>query len=101
MSKQSVTKAIHHVSSVVYLVNELIRLKIMRVVHRGRFEIMSDFLPSDSKSREARLLNLWVYARIGLDLSPDHILEIFDAETGMLMATVSGAKVTIENSFIL
>lgn len=101
MTKQSTLKAIHHSHKVIGLAKGLINLKLLTVTSPARFELMPDLLTSDPAKREIILRNLWIYATIGLDLHPDHILEVFDVETGMLIASVSRAKVTIENSFTL
>lgn len=100
MTKQSTLKAINHSHKVIGLAKSLIDLKLLTVTSPARFGLMPDLLTSDPAKREIILRNLWIYATIGLDLHPDHILEVFDAETGQLMASMSGAKVRLDEKYV-
>ena len=100
MSKTNTLRAIHHSSKLIGLAKQLIQLRLLTVDSPARFRLMPDILPADTKARHAFLQNLYIYARIGLGLDEDRILEIFDAETDQRICTVAHSEVLPDASYI-
>jgi hypothetical protein len=85
----------------VALANELINLKVLAVDSPAKFRLMSDVLPLDEGRRLSFLQNLAIYARLGLELGDDRVLEVYDMETDERIASVAYSVVTLSPGYIL